>query len=42
MMDGHLRRQETRVSQAMIQSAMHIVDPQGVVLHWRQAAMPTV
>ena len=37
MMDGHLRHQGTRVSQARIRSAMHSVDPQGVALHWRQA-----
>ena len=37
MMDGHLRRKGTRVSQAQIRSAMHSVDPQGVALSWKQA-----
>ena len=37
MMDGHLRQRGIRVTQARIRDSMHRVDPQGVVLRWREA-----
>ena len=36
MMDGHLRQRGVRVSQARVRNAMHRVDPEGVVLRWRE------
>lgn len=37
MMDGHLRQLGLRVMQARIQNSMHRVDPEDVVLQWREA-----
>ena len=37
MMDGHLRQRGIRVTQARIRNSMHRVDPEGVVLRWREA-----
>ena len=37
MMDGHLRQRGLRVTQARIRNSMHRVDPEGVVLRWREA-----
>ncbi len=36
MMDGHLCRLGIRVTQARIRNCMHVIDPEGVALRWRQ------
>lgn len=37
MMDGHLRQRGIRVTQVRIRNSMHRVDPEDVVLRWREA-----
>ena len=36
MMDGHLRQRGVRITQARIRNCMHKVDPEGVILRWRE------
>lgn len=37
MMDGHLRQRGIRIVQARIRNSMNRVDPEGVILRWREA-----
>ena len=36
MMDGHLRQRGVRITHARIRNCMHKVDPEGVILRWRE------
>ena len=38
MMDGHLRQRGIRVTQARIRSCMHKIDPEGIIIRWREVA----
>lgn len=40
--DGWSRQRGIRVTQARIRNSMHRVDPEGVVLHWREAIQRSI